>query len=250
MAVTFSNFIHGFRAIASSPVTYTLVEARDNDTTGAWTTVPATFTLSKINNGSATLPDGTTPPHGSMTLAFRADLPNIDANGWGSYADFRMRLTRAVVTDHALVNSSDATVGWFARNGWYRYTYYAVARDNTGYSLPTLGCSAAIGDCIRYIDSGTYNIRALLVLGGRALPTQSRATVADRNDRANYVENANADGGTNYEQRIPRMSNTAMTSPFTAPWNDRVILVDWDEASPPNASQVLSLSPLRVVTLP
>ena len=47
-----------------------------------------------------------------------------------------------------------------------------------------------------------------------------------------------------------RTGNTAVTSPFKAPWNDRVILVDWDAASPPNASQVLSLSPLRVVTLP
>jgi len=46
------------------------------------------------------------------------------------------------------------------------------------------------------------------------------------------------------------MSKVAITSPFQAPWNDRVILVDWDPASPLNASQIVSLTPLRVVTLP
>ena len=46
------------------------------------------------------------------------------------------------------------------------------------------------------------------------------------------------------------MSKVATTTPFNAPWNDRVILVDWDPASPLNAAQVVSLTPLRVVTLP
>jgi hypothetical protein len=250
MAVTFDNILQGFRALVSSPVSQTLVEARDDGSSGAWTSVAATIVQIRMNDGSASLPDGSVPPHGSVTIRFRATMPNIDTMGWGTTAEFRMHLNRAVFTDHALVNRSDATLGWFVRNEWYRYAYYAVAEANTGDWLPSVGCSAASGDCIRFIDTGTYNIRALLVFTGRALPTQSRQTSTQRNDRQNYVENANADGGTHYEQRVPRMSSVAMTSPFTAPWNDRVILVDWDPASPPNASQVISTSPLRVVTLP
>lgn len=241
MAVTFNNYLLGFRALASSPVSQTLIEARDNGSTGAWISVAATLTGVKINDGSAALPDGSVPPHGSMTVRFRGTLPNIASNGWGTYADFRMRLNRAVVTDHALVNRSDATVGWFVRNEWYRYIYYAVAQANTGDWLPSIGCSAAGGNCIRFMDTGTYNIRAMLLFTGRAIAPQSRLTAAERDDRANYVEGANADGGTHYEQHLVRRGSI---------WTDRAILVDWDPASPPNASQAVSLSPLRLVVLP
>ncbi|HSC00899.1 MAG TPA: hypothetical protein VLE45_13350, partial [Burkholderiaceae bacterium] len=65
-----------------------------------------------------------------------------------------------------------------------------------------------------------------------------------------YVEYQNGDNGTLYEQRPVRMSQSAVSTPFYAPWNDRVVLVDYDPASPYNASQVLSTSPLRVVSLP
>ena len=82
------------------------------------------------------------------------------------------------------------------------------------------------------------------------MPTQSRQTGTQRDDPLNYVEGQNGDNGSRYEQRLARMSRTAIATPFEAPWNDRAILVDWDSASPPNASQVLSLSPLRVVVLP
>jgi hypothetical protein len=250
MAATFNNVAMGFRSMVASPVSETLVEARDNGSTGAWTSVAQTIVQMRMNDGSTALPDGTTPPRGSVTIRFRGTLPNIDANGWGSYADFRIRINRAVITDHALLVRNHATLGWFVRNEWYRSTYYAIAQANSADGLPSLGCSASSGNCIRFIDSGTHNIRALLVLAGRTLPTQSRQTSALRSDRLNYLENQNSDGGTLYEQRVARISKTALTSPFYAPWNDRVLLVDWDPASPPNASQVVSLTPLRVVSLP
>jgi hypothetical protein len=250
MAVTFNNVLEGFRAIASSPTSQTLVEARDDGSSGAWTVAAATIVAIRMNDGSSALPDGSVPPRGSVTIRFRATLPNISSNGWGTVADFRMHLNRAVITDHALVNRSDATLGWFVRNEWYRFVYYAVAQANTGDWLPSPGCSAASGNCLRYIDSGTYNIRALLVFAGRALPTQSRQTSLQRNDLTNYVEHPNEDGGTHYEQHFARMSSVPITSPITAPWNDRVILVDWDPNSTPNASQVITTTPLRVVSLP
>jgi hypothetical protein len=248
MAVTFSNVAMGFRSLASTTLTtYMLVEARDDGASGAWTTVSPTPTEIRVNDGSTTLPDGTTPPLGSVTIRFRATLPNIDANGWGVIADFRMHLNRAMFTDHALLNRNDATTGWFVRNEWYRNIYYAVAQANTADWLPSLGCSAASSNCIRFNDHTTQNIRALLVLAGRRLPTQG---VRPSNNPLDYVEPENGDGFITYEQRISRMSKVAITSPFQAPWNDRVILVDWDPASPPNALQVVSMTPLRVVSLP
>lgn len=247
MAATFSDVAKGFRALAASPVSNTLVEARDNGSTSAWVTPSPTIVQIKMNDGATTLPDGTLPPRGSVTIRFHATLPNIDANGWDTYADFRIRINRAVFDDHALLKKDDATLGWFVRNEWYRNTYYAVAQANTADGLPSLGCSAASSNCVRFNDSGTYNIRALLVLAGRRLPTQA---TRPSSDRLAYVEYQNGDTGTLYEQRPVRMSNVATSSPFYAPWNDRIILVDWDTASPPTAAQVVGLTPLRVVSLP
>jgi hypothetical protein len=247
MAATFADVAMGFRALAASPVSQTLVEARDDGATGAWVMPSATIVQINMNDGTTYLPDGTLPPRGSVTIRFRATLPNIDAYGWGTVADFRIRINRAVFDDHALLKKTDPTLGWFVRNEWYRNTYYAVAQANTADALPSLGCSAASSNCVRFNDSGTYNIRALLVLAGRWLPTQA---TRPSSDRLAYVEYQNGDTGTLYEQRPVRMSNVATSSPFYAPWNDRIILVDWDSASPPNAAQVVSLTPLRVVTLP
>jgi hypothetical protein len=247
MAATFSDVAMGFRALAATPLSHTLVEARDNGSAGAWVTPSPTIVQIKMNDGATTLPDGTLPPRGSVTIRFHATLPNIDVYGWNVYADFRIRINRAVFDDHALLKKTDPTLGWFVRNEWYRNTYYAVAQANTADWLPSLGCSAASSNCIRFNDSATYNMRALLVLAGRRLPTQA---ARPSSDRLAYVEGQNGDGGTLYVQVPARMSNVATSSPFNAPWNDRIILVDWDSASPPNAGQVVSLTPLRVVTLP
>jgi hypothetical protein len=251
MAATFDNVAMGFRSLASTtPVTYTLVEARNDGSSGAWQTPAPTIVQIRMNDGATSLPDGNVPSVGSATIRFRATLPNIDANSWqlnSPVADFRIRINRAVLTDHALLNKNDATLGWFVRNEWYRNTYYAVAQPQTADWLPSIGCTAASGNCIRLNDSGTYNIRTLLLLAGRRLPTQSARPSSNVLD---YVEYQNGDGGTLYEQRLVRMSQSAVSTPFYAPWNDRVILVDWDPASLPNASQVSSMTPLRVVSLP
>lgn len=251
MAATFADVAMGFRALAASPVSQTLVEARDDGATGAWEMPTPAIVQIKMNDGTTYLPDGTLPPRGSVTIRFRATLPNIDAYGWSTVADFRIRINRAVFDDHALLKNNDATLGWFVRNEWYRNTYYAVAQANTADALPSLGCSAASFNCVRLHDAGNYNIRALLVLAGRRLPTQA---ARPSNDRLAYVENQNGDIGTLYEQRPRRMSKFAVSTPFFAPWNDQIILVDWDSASPPvpgpNGPQVVSLTPLRVFTLP
>jgi hypothetical protein len=95
--------------------------------------------------------------------------------------------------------------------------------------------------------SGTRNIRALLILAGRALPGQSRPS----NDLANYVENQNADGGTLFEQRPVR--RVTMAANANAPWNDRIVIVDWNSPLQEPAQVIddnIPAVPVRVASLP
>lgn len=224
MTATFTNVAMGLRALQSSRMQ---VYAREDGTT-TWTNLAKSY-RAEMNDGSVA-----GRPRGSATVRVWATMPNIDAMGWLTYAEFRIRIERAVIGDHALLDTSTSNaVGWFVRNQWYRNTYYAVAQQNTADVLPSIGgCTLGASDCLRYIDPGRVsalgtdrNIRVLLVLAGRKLDTQTRPS----SSFSNYVEYQNADGGTVYEQRTMRMSKVAMspaTDPFYAPWNDRVILVD------------------------
>jgi len=267
MATTFRDVAMGFRELASNPISLTLAEARDDGSTGSWLTPPTTLSEVRMNDGVTPLPDGATPPRGSATIRFRTILPNIDDQGWNNVADFRIEIQRSVFSDHFLLNADPnpatnpqgATTSWIVRNQWYRNSYYAVHKRYTADLLGTAApdCSTNPSDpaasrCLRFNDD-TYNIRALLVLAGRRLDTQTRHS----SNVLDYVEFQNGDGGTKYEQRPIRVSKISMSpaaDPYYAPWNDRVILVDWDSASPPvpdpiNGPQVVSLTPVRVFTL-
>lgn len=253
---TFHDAATGLRALDAAPLSRVVVEARDDGSSAPWIQmVPTNLNVSQIrmNSGSNMLADGTTPPRGSVTITFGATLPNIDSQGWGSYADFRMRIERAIVGDHFLLNPdpdaatnpAGAATSWFIRNQWHRTTYYAVAQQNSPAGLPSLGCDSS--NCLRINDAATRNIRALLVLAGRALPGQTRPS----GTLANYVENQNGDGGTLYEQRPVR--RITMASNANAPWNDRIVLVDW-RAPLQEPIQVIDDNipavPVRVATLP
>ncbi|HEX9773862.1 MAG TPA: hypothetical protein VGA44_10385 [Steroidobacteraceae bacterium] len=192
---------------------------------------------------------------GSVTIKFRARLPNVDAMSWGHKALYQMSLERAVIGDHALLDPNDATLGWFVRNEWYRTTYYATVRRNTAVALSTLGCidsSDTNVGCVRFNDSSTRNIRALLVLAGRSLGNPAgrpNAVLAD------YVEYQNCDWTgsvcdpqTLYEQR-PMRSTKVSISALNAPFNDRVVLVDWS-GSLLVPAQAVTTSPLRLATRP
>lgn len=154
---------------------------------------------------------------GSLTITFGASLPNIEAVGWGNYADYRIRIERLVVSDHSLLDPNHATTGWFVRNEWFRLLYYAAAQTSTADgALPSVGCTSS-SNCLRLMTwPGTtpaWDKRALLILAGRALRNQTRPSTSP----VNYVELQNNDGGTMYEQRP-----VSRTSQFT----DRVIVVD------------------------
>jgi hypothetical protein len=232
MQATFTNVALGLRRIDTTRMQ---IQARDNGGTEPWVS-PSIAYRAEMNDGSV---GG--KPKGSVTIRFWATMPNIDTQGWETFADFRVRIERAVINDHALLDPTHATLGWFVRNEWFRNLYYAAAQNNTADGLPsTTGCDST--NCLRANDSSLRNIRALLVLAGQRLDTQTRPS----SDPLNYVEEQNGDGGTVYEQRLRRFSKVAMsptTVPpysFYAPWNDRYVLVDWISA--PTSVQ-LSLLP-------
>jgi hypothetical protein len=219
MTATLTNVAMGFRTLDATRIQ---AWARDNNTSLPWNPLTVDY--------RAEMNVGPTPPHGSVTVRFWADLPNVDAMGWGSRAHFRVRIERAIIADHCLLRTSAGTcagadTSWFARNQWQRNFYYAVADNNTANVLPAVGgCNA--GNCLRFNDPSTFNIRLLLVLAGRRLETQTRPSA----NRLDYVENQNGDLGTLYEQRPVRRAGAVANA--NAPWNDRIVLVDWIAPNP------------------
>lgn len=252
MTTTFTNVAMGLRALDTTRMT---VQARE-DGTSTWTHNQSVNYQAEMNDGSV---GGR--PRGSVTIRFWATLPNIDdpyGDGsvtWDTYAEFRVQIERAVITDHTLLNTATSNpLGWFVRNQWHRVHYYRVAQRNTADGLPSVGCStdpsASSSDrCIRFNDSSTYNIRALLVQTGRSLTNPAgrpNATLSDYLEFQNCDFNGtDCDPKTLYESR-PMRRLTAATNP-NAPWNDRVILLDW--AASLNAMQQ-NPSTLRLVALP
>jgi hypothetical protein len=192
--------------------------------------------------------------NGSVTIRVRARLPIINAMSWETWAEYRVTLDKAVISDHVLLDTATSNpLGWFVRNQWFRSTYYAVAQASTAGGSSG-GCNNT--NCLRFneglgcgIGANWCNIRALLVLGGASL---SNPAGRPNGDLADYVEYTNADGGTFYEQH-PMRRATNVANP-NGPWNDRVILVDWPASLPPLLTgthpQVVSVSPLRVYVLP
>jgi hypothetical protein len=207
----------GLRALDSTRLQ---VRARDDPSGSPWVSVPISY-QAEMNDGSSS-----GKPRGSVTIRTWADLPNIDTMGWGSLAIYEMRIDQQVIADHPVVNPNDPTLGWFARNQWHRVFYYAAASQSTADGLPSSsGCTSS--NCLRINDAGTRNIRALLVLGGRSLTNPAGRPNGTLSD---YLENQNADLGTLYEQRPVRRAGSVANP--NAPWNDRVILVDWISPAP------------------
>ena len=151
-----------------------------------------------------------------------------------------------MLADHPLLDRDNATTGWFVRNEWYRLVYYAAADRNTATNLTGIppvpaGCTSVSpgANCLGF--NGTRNIRALLVLAGRstAEPPAARpnATLSDYLEYANCDPNAFGvcNPGTSFEQRVVRTNKVKVSPPvstFYAPFNDRVVVVDWVAPAP------------------
>jgi hypothetical protein len=245
MTATFTNVAMGFRSLDTTRL---LIRARDDGTPPPWEVLTPLFRAEMNDGGTAG------KPHGSVTVRFWADLPNINVMGWDSTADFDIQIERAIIADHCLLSTTPGAAcpgggpdtSWFARNQWQRNSYYSVAQNNTASVLPSVGgCDSS--NCLRLNDSGNRNIYVLLTLAGRRLDTQTRPSAS----LADYLEFQNADSGTLYEQR-PMRSSKITNAPLNAPWNDRLILVDWVASNPPVAPgpQVVTLAPVRLTQRP
>ena len=139
-------------------------------------------------------------------------LPYIFSSGWGTYADYTIKIDRAAIGDHALLNSSDSTTGWFVRNEWYRLAYYAVAQGHTAASLPAPACTT-LSTCLSVTNVTPAGAqRAILIFAGRALGAQARPS----DNAVNYFEDPeNYNGDRTYVK--PTISKVA---------NDRVVVID------------------------
>ena len=85
--------------------------------------------------------------------------------------DATVSVPMTLLPDHALLDQSNATTGWFMRNRWYEVMFYAAVRSATVATTPTApGCTTGT-DCLSVgnLAAPTDNKRSLLVLAGRSL---------------------------------------------------------------------------------
>ncbi|HEU4351042.1 MAG TPA: hypothetical protein VFR66_04130 [Burkholderiales bacterium] len=199
MRATFTNVAMGLRALDPEKLT---VSARSNALLDPWQPQPVTY-LVEMNDGAVA-----SKPAGSVTVTFGATLPNIDAMGWGSRAQFRIRIDRALIGDHALLDPLAPVSGWFVRNEWYRLLYYALTPSHAASAAPPRSCSTCL-HVANLAPAGKQ--RAILILAGRSLDGSPRPNGM----LADFVEGANADLDLNFEQR-----------PVNSVFNDRIVVVD------------------------
>jgi hypothetical protein len=201
MIVTLNNVALGFRRVDSTKIS---IQAIDDAGQGAGLTTITPSVSAKLNTD------------GSATLTVTGQLPSINVQDWGTYANYTIRVDRAVVGDHSILSSTDATTGWFVRNEWYRLLYYHVAPSSTAPYVGVSRLCGTYGDCLSVANmtatSDASNPSAyLLVLAGRSVNGSARpsSTLSD------YLESTNATGA-----YVKKPVNTA-TSTATR-FNDRV----------------------------
>ncbi|MGQ0652882.1 MAG: hypothetical protein ACT4P4_11555 [Betaproteobacteria bacterium] len=131
---------------------------------------------------------------GSVTVTAQATLPDSGNGNWY----WRIAILNTPLADHALLDSTDGTTGWFVRNEWYRLVYYAVTQKHTASTLPApLACTAGT-DCLSVTNTTpSNNKRAILILAGRSMSGAARPNAL----LGDYLEFGNADGNTTFEQQ-------------------------------------------------
>jgi len=120
--------------------------------------------------------------------------------------------------DHAVLNPSDSTYGWFTGNDWHKVTLYAVADRHSPSGTAPRSClgatSISVSDAKALVRNPLVSAngqRAILILAGRTLgnATRPNATLSD------YLDSSNADGNSAFVQ-----SNISTTA------NDRIVVID------------------------
>ena len=252
--------------VAVGTVTFTVTVRATNvamalrrlDPSGLTLTTGSLLSLGTCSSpGTVTSISGSFRSDGGADMTMRAQASGLVGPPPGLLplsVSFCMTAQLAMFADHPLLDSSDPTTGWFVRNEWYRLVWYGVAPMNTVDNLTgsppvPVGCAnnpPTTTNCLRI--NGTRNIRALLVLAGRSL---SNPAGRPNNNLMDYLEHANCNRtfvfpsfvctpGPSFEQRGMRTDKVVScpacappnNTPFYAPFNDRIVLVDWVAPTP------------------
>jgi hypothetical protein len=222
---------------------------RQLDSTGVTLTTGSLLSLGTCSSpGTVTGVSGTFRSDGGADMTMQAQAPGLITGGLP--ITFCMTAQLGVFADHPLLDRDNPTTGWFVRNEWYRLVWYAAAPKNTVDNLSggvPVGCvnpspPPPAPDCLGF--NGTRNIRALLVLTGRSLSNPAGRPNGDLTD---YLEHHNCgtvlgvcNPGVTFEQRAMRTDKVMLcpTCPppnnraFYAPFNDRIVLLDWIAPTP------------------
>jgi hypothetical protein len=161
---------------------------------------------------------------GAASLNWYEGYLDYDGSGW-VYAEVMLpdhgvadgthwfNLPIGLLADHSLLDPNHAATGWFVRNQWHRFSYYAVSEGFTpGWNSQ---CDTAGNPACLTVSTPATSLggrRALLALAGRGLNGQTRPSAA----LADYLDSAaNRDGNSAFEQK-----------PVSATFNDRIVTVD------------------------
>jgi hypothetical protein len=150
---------------------------------GSWdpsTTFAATTSRTLLNTGA-------------VNFVTTAALPSVST--WGYYQITRNRPSDGSFDDHSIIKTDDATTGWFARNQWYRYVYYAIANNHApGGTLSCIEGGSGTDACLQVANLADANKqRAILILAGRPLAKLGQAQPSA--SLQNYLDDAaNRDG--------------------------------------------------------
>ena len=205
--------------------------------------------------GTVTGVSGAFQSDGSAVLTIKAQAPGLLGGPLllPLTVSYCMNAQLGMLKDHPLLDSTSTgagSTGWFVRNEWYRLVWYAAAPMNTVDNLSggvPVGCVnnplPGTQNCLRF--NGTRNIRALLLLAGRSVSNPAGRPNSNLRD---YLDGVNCNKtfvfpsfvcnpGPNqaFEQRAMRMDKVEVSppgSPFYAPFNDRLVLVDWIAPAP------------------
>ncbi len=146
---------------------------------------------------------------GSVSFVATVSLPWVSSSDWGY---FQIDAMRPTFSDHAVLDTADATTGWFLRNEWHKFAYYAIAPSQAASGAAPRNCQDGSGNCLTVTNLSGSNKRAVLVLGGRNLANQTHPSA----NLTDYLENAeNRNGDTTFTQD--------KVGPAT---NDRIVVLD------------------------
>jgi hypothetical protein len=121
-----------------------------------------------------------------------------------------------LLADHPILDPSNATYGWFARNKWHEVMYYAVAADIAPDGTRNCTTPPSATPCLQvdYLPSSGKQ-RGLVVMSGRSLSGMARPN----GNLSDWLEGANADGQTPFAIRSPTLI-------VNRTFNDRIVVLD------------------------